>query len=190
MEHEAQRIPRARAQFLRADGSRVLQLGEDRLIVNALPPHVGWDELCAEVRRVLAEYREVARPEELLAASVQYVNRVVLPPDSASALDVYFTSLPSVPPGMTGSLRSFQVAAEATYVDPAGVLRFAFRTGEIHDGQPTFMLEYQHAWVEPQPLGFDEVVDWLNVGHDRIELAFYGSFTAECHTRLFQEDTG
>lgn len=180
-------IPRARAQFFSTDKTRLVQFGPDMLVVNALKPHLGWAGLRDEACRVLAEYREVARPARLSTVIVRYINRVDVSSKTDFILEDYFTILPSVPEGMSAPLSAFSIQVEARYERPEAALRFNLRTLNGTEDQLSFLVDYEHASLDLSAPDFEAVPGWLDAAHTRIELAFYGSFTPTCHAEVFQE---
>lgn len=180
-------VPRVRSQFFSRDGARVVQFGLDTVAVNALTPHLGWGGLRDEACAVLRDYRRVAQPARLKGAVVRYVNRVVLPASADFSLETYFNALPALPFGMSDVVTSFSVQAEARYKNPDASLRFGLRSHDANEGQLTFFVTYEHQALDSGIPEFEDLPAWLDAAHDRIELAFYGTFTGTCHTDVFQE---
>jgi uncharacterized protein (TIGR04255 family) len=183
-------LPRPRSRFFSPDKARLVQLGPDMLVVNALEPHLGWAGLRDEACRVLSEYREVARPARLRTVILRYINRVDVSSMVDVALEDYFTTLPSVPEGMSAPLSAFSIQAEARYEEPDAALRFNLRTLNGTEDQLSFLVDYEHASLDASAPEFDAVPVWLDAAHSRIELAFYGTFTPACHAEIFQEARG
>ena len=157
------------------------------LAVNSLRSHVGWAELRDTLLDVLAAYRGIASPSGIAMAAVRYINRVEIPTQSGFALERYFKVLPGLPAGVPKLVTTFVIHTEVEYETPAAIFRFLFGTTESKDQILTFMLDYEHVSQPSIPPTFDDLRGWLDAGHDRIEQAFYGSFTPMTHAEIFQE---
>ena len=176
-----------RLQFMSGDETTMVQVGPDLLAVNSHRPHLGWPELRNTLLDVLVAYREIAAPPGIAIAAVRYVNRVEIPILSDFALEKYFKVLPGLPAGVPEETSTFLIHTEVGYKDPAAIFRFRFGTTESADQLAAFMLDYEHVSPESTPPTFDGLRGWLDAGHDRIERAFYGTFTPMTHAKIFQE---
>lgn len=181
-------LPRMRARFSSPDGTRVVQVGQDLLVVNAVAPHLGWPLLRSESLRVFQEYRAIARPSAVRTIGVRYINRITVPWSPTASLDEYFALLPAVPIGLAEHLREFVVGGKLDYSDAAGELRFSFKSDEVGPDHAVFFLELVHVQDGDESSSSEQVHSALDLAHDRIELAFYGSCTARCHREIFEED--
>jgi uncharacterized protein (TIGR04255 family) len=174
------------AQFVATDGSTMVQVGPDLLAVNSLRPHLGWADLRDTLASVLQAYREIAVPTTISMAAVRYINRVDIPLRGLT-LERYFTVLPGLPDKASSEITKFLIHTEVKYDDPSALFRFRFGpTDSSNDTVATFLLDYEHISNADTP-GFEALSAWLDAGHERIETAFYGSFTAFTHTEIFQE---
>lgn len=176
-----------RLQFVSADESTIVQIGPDLLAVNSLRPHLGWPELRDTLLHVLSAYRSIATPTSIAAAAVRYINRVEVPLRQGFALERYFAVLPGLPEGVPQTVSTFLIHTEVGYEDPAALFRFRFGTTESKPDAAAFMLDYEHLVHGDHVPTFDALPAWLDAGHDRIERAFYGSFTSDTHAEIFQE---
>lgn len=176
-----------RLQFVASDENTVVQVGPDLLAVNSLRPHLGWTELRDTLLDVLAAYRGIASPSGIAMTAVRYINRVEIPTQSGFALERYFKVLPGLPAGVPKVVTTFMIHTEVEHEAPAAIFRFLFGTTESTDQIAAFMLDYEHVSRESIPPTFDGLRGWLDAGHDRIEQAFYGSFTPMTHAEIFQE---
>lgn len=179
--------PIERLQFESGDGNTIVQVGPDLLAVNSLRRHLGWPELRDLLFSVLVAYREIAAPPGIATVAVRYINRVEIPIQSDFALEKYFRVRPGLPAGVPDEVSSFLIHTEVGYKAPAAIFRFRFGTTESVDQVAAFTLDYQHTSPESTPPTFDDLRGWLDAGHDRIERAFYGTFTPMTHAEIFQE---
>ena len=177
----------ARLQFVSEDGNTMVQVGPDVLAVNSLRAHVGWPELRDTLLQVLTDYRAIAAPLGLTSATVRYINRVEIPLERELSLDKYFSVLPGLPQGVPAAVSTFLLHTEVGYEDPTATFTFRFATTESTGEVAAFMLDYEHFAPGPAVPELDALAAWLDTGHDRIERAFYGSFTPMTHAEIFGE---
>jgi uncharacterized protein (TIGR04255 family) len=176
-----------RLQFVSADENTIVQIGPELLAVNSLRPHLGWPDLRDTLLQVLAAYRSIAAPAGVAMAAVRYINRVELPLRQGFALERYFAVLPALPEGVQQTVSTFLVHTEVGYEDPPALFRFRFGTTESKSDAAAFMLDYEHLVHGDDAPSFEALPAWLDAGHERIERAFYGSFTSGTHAEIFQE---
>lgn len=178
-----------RLQFVSGDENTVVQVGPDLLAVNSLRPHLGWAELRDTLLDILSTYRDIASPSGIATTAVRYINRVEIPllTESGFTLERYFNVLPGLPAGVPRMVTTFVIHTEVAYEAPAAIFRFLFGTTESTAQIAAFTLDYEHVSQESSPPTFDSLRGWLDAGHDRIELAFYGSFTSMTHAEVFRE---
>jgi uncharacterized protein (TIGR04255 family) len=174
-------------QFVSADSSTIVQLGPDLLAVNSLRPHLGWADLRDTLLEVLTAYRSIAAPAAIAMAAVRYIDRVELPLRKDFSLKHYFAVLPGLPQGVPQTVSTFLIHTEVGYEDPQALFRFRFGTTESKPDAAAFMLDYEHLVHGDVAPDFDALPRWLDAGHERIERAFYGSFTSATHAEIFQE---
>lgn len=109
-------------QFLHDDSKQLVQARSTGYSFNRLAPYSSLDEYLPEVQRTWDLYRAVAKPIQIRAVQLRYINRILLPmPDGPLDLDDYFKSGPQLPEGsgltFTGFLnQSSAVERETGYL--------------------------------------------------------------------------
>jgi len=68
--------PRQRVRFKHADRQLLLQLAEDTLTVNVLPPYPGWPKMVQEVMEAWQKAVEVLAPSAITQIGLRYINRI------------------------------------------------------------------------------------------------------------------
>jgi uncharacterized protein (TIGR04255 family) len=69
----------SKMQFLREDGSAMVQVGPDLLAINVLPPYPGWEAFEALIRRQFDVYNKIAHPIGFKRIGLRFVNKIVFP---------------------------------------------------------------------------------------------------------------
>jgi uncharacterized protein (TIGR04255 family) len=178
-------VARERAQLRSEDGSRLVQVGRDLLVVNRLSPYSEFEEWRPDFATMLDLYRELAQPSSFARIGVRYLNKIVVP-ETELLLSKYFRLYPEVPEGLGSPHGPFLLRVETRPpTHPQHEFVTTFGTSQTDDGQPALLLDlYDIAKVESGAL--DLVIDLVNEGHENVAAAFEHSITDEAR-RLFHE---
>jgi uncharacterized protein (TIGR04255 family) len=85
-------------QFLQDDELQIVQIRRGGYSFNRLAPYASLDDYLPEIRRSWELYRGIAKPVQVRAVQLRYINRIQLPmSDGAVNLDDYFKSGPKLP---------------------------------------------------------------------------------------------
>ena len=59
-------------------GSRsvLIQLSEGRIVINSLPPYLGWNQVREDIKYAWGHLREIADPDNITRISARYINRI------------------------------------------------------------------------------------------------------------------
>jgi uncharacterized protein (TIGR04255 family) len=71
--------PAPRHRFTSEDGKTLLQVGENLLVVNQLPPYYGWERYQPAVVECFEHYVRQWRPVRVARAAVHYINKIDIP---------------------------------------------------------------------------------------------------------------
>jgi uncharacterized protein (TIGR04255 family) len=175
-----------KTQFVRADGSAMIQVGTDTLVINMLRPYGGWEQFRAAIRSALTSYNEVASPDGLVGLALRYINRIVpRPPEPGSDAvdsDEYITFSPKVPRGLPQILGRWTQSIDIILPENAG-LRLTSGTSN-QDQNLSFVLDIEAARDRTE---IDRVDEYLEEFHQHIEQAFESCIT-ENSRALFEEE--
>lgn len=178
-------VARDRAQLRSPDGSRLVQVGRDLLVVNRLRPYSEFAEWRPDFVRMLTLYRELAQPSSFARVGVRYLNKIVVPGQEVE-LSKYFRLYPEVPEGLGSPHGAFLLRVETRPpAHPDHEFVATFGTSETDDGQPALLLDLYDTAKSPDG-ALDRVVDLVDEGHVNVAAAFEHSITDEAR-RLFGE---
>lgn len=174
-----------RAQFRSPDGSRLVQVGRDLLVVNRLRPYSAFAEWRPDFIAMLTLYRELARPSSFQRVGVRYLNTISLPEQEVE-LSKYFELYPEVPEGLGSPHGAFLLRVETKPpAHPSHEFVATFGTSETDDAQPALLLDlYDTAKVPDGAL--DRIEGLVDEGHVNVAAAFEHSITDEARL-LFGE---
>lgn len=175
-----------RTQFVRSDGSAMVQVGTDTLVINILRPYRGWEQFRAAIRSGVSAYSEVASPAGVLGLALRYINRIVPPaPGSESDTidsDEYITFSPKVPTGLPQILGRWTQSIDIHLPENAS-LRLTSGTS-YRDDNLSFVLDIEAGRGKTAS---DRVDEYLEEFHLHIEQAFESCITDHSRT-LFKEE--
>jgi uncharacterized protein (TIGR04255 family) len=182
--------PVAKMQFLRQDGSALIQVQPNILAVTHLRPYPEWPQFRALVLEQLATYAEVSGQRDVARLGLRYINRIQIPTVKFE-LEDYFATVPTVGAGIPDLFQSFLMRVDILHEEPPR-MTLRLTLGSLPLEAPNIapiLLDLDAFTVEGDIPGIDAVPAWLNLAHDRIEAAFDKSFTDRAHRELFEEMT-
>lgn len=176
----------AKMQFLREDETALVQIGPDLLAVNHLRPYPAWPTFKTLILKQLQIYREVANPKSLKRIGLRYINRIDMR-ETDFTVEEYFRALPNLPDPVPNIFASFMVRIEVPYEDIKSRLTFVFGTPPVKAEKPSFMLDLDMFVLGKDAPQLDQVSDWTEAAHERVEKAFEGTFTDKTRREIFEE---
>jgi len=167
----------SRVQFLRQDGSALIQIGTDYLGVNHLRPYPDWNAFSNLIFENLDIYAEIAQPKNLVKIGLRYINKIEVPttaPGEKLKLSDYLQALPSVPPTLQRNvIQSFIQRVEIGNAEAQGTL--VLQSGSLpaeREGCLPFLLDLDFVTTPGEQLPLDQARQWITRAHEEIELAF------------------
>lgn len=168
-----------RVQFIRTDGSAMVQVGFNMLAINQLKPYSTWTEFSALIMRIYQEYCQIAGETHLARIGLRYINHL---PVSENIADI-LTVTPSLNGILALPLHSFFQRYELQYDKPAGILVHQTGTFQNEENQPFFVLDLDFGSTQVQDLSTPKLVHaWLDQAHDQV----YAAFAASLNESLYQ----
>lgn len=98
----------AALQFLHKDKKQLVQVRREGFSFNRLAPYAGFDEYAEEINRRWDQYRAIAKPIQVRAIKLRYINRLQLPTDGGRVnLEKYLNVAPRLPGEQQLTLNGF-----------------------------------------------------------------------------------
>jgi uncharacterized protein (TIGR04255 family) len=171
-----------RSQFSREDGSRMIQVGRDLVVVNQLRPYPAFEEWRPQILEALDLYRELARPSQVSRIGLRYLNRVVIPEPEAP-MERYFQLYPELPKALGSQHGTFMLRIELPTGSPGHELVVTFGSApRDREGTQVFVLDLYDIARSPD---FGAVPHRIDEAHAHIERAFEAILT-DATRALFQ----
>jgi hypothetical protein len=80
----------SKMQFLREDGSAMVQVGPDLLAINVLPPYPGWETFEALIRRQFEIYCKIAHPVGFKRIGLRFINKIAFPTKEIETTEYFY----------------------------------------------------------------------------------------------------
>jgi len=173
--------PTPRHRFISENGKTLVQLGDNLLVVNQLPPYYGWERFEPTVMQCFRLYTQLWKPEKVARAAVHYIDKVDIP-----SLDVgieeYFNLYPTLPehPGTpaTNLALTYEVQGAVAGDILVGTMR---QHPSANPEGMTFLFQSDYVATGGLPSDEKAVQSWLNKAHDFVFDVFLSTFTDKCY---------
>lgn len=176
-----------RIQFIKEDGSQLIQIEKDLLVVNQLKPYPRFEDWKPVIDKMQNFYVQLAEPQGIREVGIRYINRIVIPADKFKMED-YFYLYPEVPPSLESMHGRFMMRLEIPPKYREHLLVITFGTAPADSPETaTEMLDLYDIFALPQPLAISDVDKYIIEAHENIETAFENSITDKTR-ELFEEE--
>ena len=132
-------------------------------------------------------YFNAANSSGLSSVALRYINHIE-PPYPDVELEDYFRVMPQIPQPIPQIFPAFLLNVDIPYESPVSGLRIIFGTVVPKmQGNFAYVLDLNMYSTNDSLPSNEEVSGWLEIAHERIEIAFDASFTERAHCELFGE---
>ena len=180
----------SRMRYGRPDGSRLIQLAPDLLVVNQLRPYPHFGDWRPVVSKMAGIYAGMAAPKTVRQIGLRYINEIVIPASGEVRLEEYFTVYPHIPETMGGKHGPYMLRLEMPTTHQGHTLVITFAMGPPKSsGELTFTLDLYDTFMLPFGFSIAEIERRVDEAHGEIEQVF-GNFSTEKLRALFDEVKG
>jgi uncharacterized protein (TIGR04255 family) len=183
-------------QLKRTDGSAILQIAQNRLIINQLQPYVSWDNFKNLILEAFKKYIEICGEFVLKRISLRYLNHITLPQNKDFNIEDFLTIIPLFPKPLEKTMTGFQQVYEFMYNPPGAFLTHrtgvAKKTNEI----TVLILDLDFSFTSQEIANSQDksktcqwLEEWLNQAHNHIEEAFISSLNSSYYQSLKYEES-
>lgn len=175
-----------RMQFVRPDGTAMVQLAPHLLVVNQLSPYETWQAFKQLVVDRLIDYEEVAGPLALMQIGLRYINRFDFPMKGFSVASAFGPS-DLLPARLRQATLPFFLRLE---IPQNGGERLLLTMGTAESeqvDQVSVVLDLDYRVPIGTRLDAATLTERLDRAHDRIEEAFESCLTEQLRNRFDAE---
>jgi len=174
-----------RIQFLKEDGSRLVQIENNLLVINQLKPYPSFEDWKPVVHQMLKHYSEIAQPKGIKRMGVRYINRITIPAVKFKTED-YFSLYPEVPESLGAIHGKFMMRLEISAKHKVHRLMVTFGTAPPESPETSAeMLDIYDIFALPKPFPMEDMDKHIIEAHENVELAFESSITSKAR-ELFE----
>lgn len=177
-------------QFLTEDGSLMIQVAENLVVVNQLLPYRHFEKWEQIIYTALNVYNEVALPKKISRIGLRYINRIEIP-ETITSMEEYFTIYPQLPQSLGDTHGTFLVRVEIPQAELGHTVLITFGTSvppQPVEGKQTFMLDLYDRNSRPLEPNEAELKKEVQIAHDNVVMAFEDSITNKLREVLGVEE--
>lgn len=175
----------SKMQFLREDGSAMVQVGPDLLAINVLSPYPGWETFEPLIRRQFEVYNKIAQPIGFKRIGLRFINRIVFPTKGIEVTD-YFHYYPRLPETLEQKHGPFTMRVLRMYEGERDALNMQMGNLKPEGENLAIALDLDYYLVHPDKVELSKGLEWVSAAHDKIETTFEACITDNTR-RLFEE---
>jgi uncharacterized protein (TIGR04255 family) len=166
-----------RLQFFKEDGSQLIQIEKNLLVVNQLRPYPKFEEWKPVVDRMLANYLEIAKPKGIKQIGTRYIDKIVIPVPSFKMED-YFCLYPHLPESLNLVHGRFLMRLEIPAKHKGHNLIITFGTSMADSpGTSAELLDIYDIYASAEFLSGGDIDKFIEEAHENIITAFENSIT-------------
>lgn len=170
-----------RIQLKRPDGSAMIQVGPKQLIINVLRPYPRWETFRDLIVRIYETYMTIVEVGTLGRLGLRYINQIEV---SGTDYRTVVTVWPSLARSLERGVTAFVQRYELRHDKPEGLLVHQTGLMQVEDKSIVMLdLDFISSSVA-HIVSRDDVLNWLEEAHCRVEEAFIDSLTPEKYREL------
>lgn len=163
-----------RVQMKKADGSAMVQVGPNLLVVNHLRPYENWQAFRPMILEAYTKHEQISGPMQVARIGLRYINQIPLP-----ACDCHLEEVTTLAQKLSGALDrpvlSMYHRYELEQEKPKTALVLQLGTQRTDQGN-ILMLDLDIGSSPAQEFtGLESVASWLDAAHERIDDAFFAA---------------
>ncbi len=163
-----------RVQMKRTDGTAMVQVGPNLLVVNHLRPYADWETFRPMIADAYVQHEKIVGVAKVARIGLRYINQIALPDQDVGLEDVTTLAQKRFAPfdrPLAGLYQRYELAQDA----PRGVLIVQLGTQRTERGA-SVMLDFDLGSAPRQEFtGIESVLAWLDDAHTRIDDAFFAA---------------
>ncbi len=175
-------------QALREDETASVMIDVDRIAVIHAKPYPAWEVFQPLIKQGLAAYRNVATPKGLHRVGLRYINQIEMPGEQVD-LSEYLNFFPVLNWRLTTAYGPFAMMMQIPFDDDRDILNLRLSSGAVNSPDAmAVILDFDYFSGQSGAMNFEQVFDWLEEAHSRVESAFEGCIKDSLR-EIFEEVT-
>lgn len=174
--------------FFQQDRKMLVQVGPRVVSLHCLRPYPGWGLFKESIAEIYNAIENVVEIKELERIALRYINMIEIDEKRIEPKD-YFNIYIFLGEQLPQDMVHFNIECVFPYEEGRDVCRIQFTTPFPTTPTPTginFLLDIGYFLANPESIRSEQVLEWLEMAHQRIQNIFEGSITDKLR-KLFQE---
>ncbi len=165
----------------------LIQVGPRLIAVNCLRPYPTWPGFRSRIEKAWNFLREVVEVQGLEYIGLRYINQIYLP-ETSSRLEDYFEFYPYLGPSLPQDNVAFTAGSLFAYHEGRDQCRLQLNNAPVSPGEPpAVFLDIEYFLAQSKAVKPEEVFEWLEEAHRKVEEIFEASITERLRT-MFQPE--
>lgn len=174
-----------RMRFSTKNKHELVQVGENLLAINCLPPYIGWENFSKRILDVLMKYLDISKSKMLNKITLRYINKIIVQ-DESLELSNFLNIVPQIPPEIPQKFDGVNLLLNIPYSDDKSKgLNLRIVTNDKLE-QNSILLDFSFVIVLGMEPEINQIGDILDDAHNNISTIFESSITDKTRT-LFKE---
>lgn len=176
-----------RQRFSAQNNSKMVQVGENLLVINQLQPYPNsFEDWKPKIFEMLTLYRDLVSPESIEKIGVRFINKIKIP-ETNYPMEKYFQIYPKISTDLAAFHGDFLMRLKIPPPNQRHELLLTFSTTpKDEDGRDALLLDIYDVVNPASKDVFSEVKKVVDEAHSNVEHAFEKSISDEARN-LFQE---
>jgi uncharacterized protein (TIGR04255 family) len=176
--------PMRRDRFASEDGKTLMQIGENLLVINQLPPDYGWERYDPVVLDCVGHYLSQWKPVRINRAAVHYLDKIDIPHLDFNLTD-YLNLYPVLPEFPGKPATNLALSYEIQGAEEGDIVVTTLRQhASANPEGTTFTIQWDYVATGGLPVDKQRVQSWLGKAHDFLSELFNSTLTDTCR-KLF-----
>ena len=174
-------------QFCSADRTALVQVGEAFLAIHRLSPYTSWHDFGSSIQQALQAYIDAAHPTMARQPHLRYINRMQFEARTIPIED-YFQFYAHLGPDLPQEHGPFIVGVQIAFEQSRDLLKLTMASAKpSKPAAVAVQLDIDYALVASPGLALDQVLNWTEVAHQRLEDVFEGCVTEKLRQQWEEE---
>jgi len=175
-------------QFSDNEDRKLVRVGPNVLSVHNVGSYPGWQQYSPMVEKAIRAYVDVTNAMVFERVGLRYINKIRIPGDQIDLAE-FFNFYPNIGKPMPQIHGAYLVGVEFPFEDPEAMLRLQL-AAEVTDNPAVHAsrLDLDYFNVQPRSVTVENLQEWLQKSHDRVEQVFESAITDKLRVVFDKEE--
>ncbi|HEC93618.1 MAG TPA: TIGR04255 family protein [Candidatus Atribacteria bacterium] len=175
----------SKIRFISEDGSKMVQLVPNSLVINHLRPYPVWDQFKKIIIENFKLYNKIAKPSEIIRIGLRYINKIYLP--LGAKIEDYFNFYPTLPKELPQEIGKLNLRLEMPFGEEERLILWLreIPSEKDHSEEISFILDLDYiSFQKRNPKNIGDIEDYLDKTNYNLYSAFENCLTEKCKEKF------